>query len=304
MIFLTAFKFVRLSLLVAPAVALAACGGQWPDLAGVSRPQAAAEAEELPALDDRGAAVVADGAVIPPAPAGSETAPAEGDLDALREAVRVAAETAAARYADYVNSLDRLLTSSGDGDLITRWSTAQSALSRFSMAVDSLRDLRHEAARRALRLSVDQTAVDRDRIAAANQLVAETADLADKRQDQMVRESNRLAVLTPPAFGDPAPAAVSDGGRTAFATIDFTTADPAFTETLKAAVEETRELVPGLAFDLIASGPADSVAAQQAALRRTAAVLRGLKVAPGQMAMALAAPDETVTLRIYLRKAS
>lgn len=303
MIFLTDFKFLRISLLVALTLALAACGGQWPDLAGVSRPQAAAEAKELPAIDDRGDGV-ADGAVIPPTPSGLDTPPGGDDLDALREAVRLAAETAAARYTEYVNSLDRLLTSSGDGDLITRWSAAQSALSRFSMAVDSLRDLRHEAAQRALRLTTDQAAADRDRLAAANRFVAETGDLADERQDQIVRESNRLAVLTPPAFGDPAPAAVSDGGRTAFATIDFATPDPAFAETLKAAVDETRELVPGLAFDLIASGPADSVAVQQSALRRTAAVLRGLEVAPGHMVMAVAAPGETVTLRIYLRKAS
>lgn len=288
------------------AVPLAACAsGPWPQLSSVERPAGAVNPEPLEEIEEG----AADTKIDSPAPQAEDAFldAAEGDeLDSFRQSVTLAEETAERTWATYVTALDQLLASGGDEEeLVSRWSTAQSALSRFSMAVDMLRDLRDEAARRALQFSSGQTSrSQRARLLPTGELVSHLSTATEERQRQIAGENNRLAVLTPPAFGAPGPAAVFDGGRTPFAVIDFSGPKPRYAERLTQAVREVQGLVPDLGLDIIMTGPADETAAQQAALRQVLRELRRAGTRVDATAVAIGPASDRVEAWIYLRKTS
>lgn len=284
---------------------LAGCApGAWPQLSSVERPAGAAD--PAPLAGTEGDAGLAAGDSAAPEEAVEEPGATGDELDSFRQSVTLAEETAERTWGAYVAALDRLLASGGDEEeLVSRWSTAQSALSRFSMAADMLRDLRDEAARRALQFSSAETGrSERALLVPTGELVSTLSTATERRQGQMARENNRLAVLTPSSFGAPGPAAITDGGRTAFAVIDFSRANPQYAERLAQAVGEVEGLVPDVALDIIATGPADRLPQQQAALRRVLQDLRRAGIAPDATAVALGPVAERAEVRIYLRRES
>lgn len=287
---------------------LAGCApGSWPQLSSVERPAGAADPAPLAAAgEDELTAVAADSAAPPSGQALEEPGAAGEELDSFRQSVALAEETAERTWGAYVAALDRLLASGGDEEeLVSRWSTAQSALSRFSMAVDMLRDLRDEAARRALQFSSAETGrSERALLVPTGELVSALSTATERRQEQMARENNRLAVLTPPSFGTPGPAEIADGGRTAFAVIDFSGSNPQYADRLAEAVREVQSLVPDVALDIIALGPEDAEVRQQTALRQVLRDLRRAGISPEATAVALGPAADRTEIRIYLRRLS
>lgn len=289
------------------ALLLAGCApGSWPQLASVERPADAAKPVVLDPIDGADGAAGPANAAPPAAGDALKDAGADDGLAPIRQSAALAEETAERTWKAYLDALDRLLAAGIDEEeLISRWSTAQSSLSRFSMAVDMLRDLRDETARQALQFSSGEAGRhDPARLMPTGELLAALGTAAEYRQGQMARENNRLAVLTPPSFGAPGPAAIADGGRTAFAVIDFSKGNTRYADRLTEAVREVRALVPDVALDIVAHGPADRVAERQTALRRVLRDLRGAGVSMDAAAVALGDVSERVEVRIYLRKQS
>lgn len=280
------------------ALPLGACSGAgWPSLSDVTRP-----------LGSDAPADVGETATKTPEPA--KTAPAAevtARLDALEAEFATHDKAVAAAYADYLARLDRLLAGSGDPEtLVGNWTAAQSSLSRMSVAMDSLKTARDAMAGYAL----DLTKAGGPALIGVAERVAGVGGRFDARRAVLDLETNRLSVLTPASIGAPGPAAVSDTGRTALATIRFADGNPAFAADLGRAVKGVQGSVPDVAFDVIASGPEGTQARQQDALRHVAAALRQSGVESRYLTLAMAAPaagaaaDPAVTVRVYLRKRS
>ncbi len=294
----------------------AACGGggDWPKLSSVSRPAAAGAVADTQNTDLQGPISQADltsvAAPEPLEPASQISV--QERLPQLEAAFTAKEQAADEAYRVYTGSLDRFLTVRADGDdLVSWWSAAQSALSRLSMAVDELRVAREDIASDALAITSKSLHTDSGlpaNLLALGQLVERSAAGYSRYRTALAAEGNRLATLTPGAFGSPGPSSIGDAGRTPFATISFTTQQPLFSATLRNAVLELQKTVPDVAFDLQADGPTGSTAAQQAALRRVMAELRGYNVAPHAISIALkdekSAAAGPLAVRIYLKKTS
>jgi hypothetical protein len=294
-----AWRWLAALLLMVP---LAACSGKdWPHLVDVQRPKES-QTYTIPAPD----AGDGSGQTDQVAPPSTDAAiPLDGEaLAAASARLDLALTRLKTAEADYAAALEIFLNSpSGenrDEDISERWSVAQYRLTRLGGAVGDLAAVNRELAALGLGSTRD-TPQDLTLALGRDMTRADTA--YQGWPDALLVENNRLAVLTPPAMGQPGPKAFEEGGRTPYIRIDLQNPDVAFADDLDAPVRRALQVAPDLRFDLMASGPDQKAA--QANLRRVTAALLNIGVPRAQLVVAINVSDSMPgEALIYLRKRS